>query len=106
MKLYKFFWDCGRMGSLDGLFAAEPDALEEAIGHELYFGEVLGKHSEIYGPLSKEDIELLPIDDVTVQVLIEAFGDTTFSGFNPVAQYFEQKECGDYDEKDGLGEDD
>ena len=48
-KLYKFHWDCGRMGNLDGVFIAEPKEIEALIGKEIHFGEVLGKHSDIQG---------------------------------------------------------
>lgn len=39
LKLYSFYWDCGRMGNLDGLFVAEESTVESAIGKEVYFGE-------------------------------------------------------------------
>lgn len=98
MKLYQFHWNCGRMGSLDGLFAANPEDVAEAIGHELYFGEVLGKHSEIYGTLLAEEITELAIPEDIVKILVDAIGRQSISGFNPVDQYQEQKECGDYDD--------
>ena len=62
MNLYKFYWDCGRMGYLDGLFIAEESDLEEAYDKEVYFGEVLGIHSEIYGTLNRDDISLISDD--------------------------------------------
>lgn len=41
--LYKFHWDCGRNGDLQGLFVATEDEVKDAIGSEAYFGEVLGE---------------------------------------------------------------
>lgn len=99
MKLYQFYWDCGRMGSLDGLFAAAPEEVAEAVGHELYFGEVLGKHSEIYGTLEASEITELAVPEEVVEILVKAVGYNTISGFNPVEQYQQQKEDGAYDDE-------
>jgi hypothetical protein len=47
--IYRMDIDCGRNGNLTGVFIADKDhvkiLLEKKI--EIYFGEVLGKHSEI-----------------------------------------------------------
>ena len=51
--IYQFHWDCGRMGDIAGLFVASKQDVQDAIGKEIYFGEVLGKHSEVYGTLDK-----------------------------------------------------
>lgn len=101
-NLYSFFWDCGRMGSLDGLFVASPEEIAAAIGREAYFGEVLGKHSEISGTISESDITLVSDDQEKVEWLLEVTGNfPTISGFNPL-EYVE-----DYveDENDWLPED-
>lgn len=47
--IYSFGLDCGRMGSLEGIFIAEKRIMDYLIEHspEIYFGEILGKHSEI-----------------------------------------------------------
>lgn len=55
-KLWKFYWDCGRMGNLEGAFVATEEDVQSAIGKHIYFGEVLGKHSEIYGDLDADEI--------------------------------------------------
>ena len=95
--LYRFFVDCGRMGHLEGLFIAHPKELEEAYGHTLYFGEVLGKHSEVIVDFDEEDIELVSKDVSKVKWLQDLLGDTV-SGFNPIAKHNDQKEDGVYDE--------
>ena len=56
MKLYKFHWGVHRMGDLRGVFLAEPEDVASAIGRGVYFGEVLGKHSEIEGTLDVGDV--------------------------------------------------
>lgn len=56
--IYSFYWDCGRVGSVSGLFVAESADIAKAIGKQVYLGEVLGKHSEIYGSLDEPDVTL------------------------------------------------
>lgn len=79
--LYKFYWDCGRQGYLEGLFVAESEAVEKAIGKDVYFGEKLGKHSEIYGPLEEKDLTILTTDLEFIEKF-EALG--CGSGYNPL----------------------
>ena len=97
-NLYNFYWDCGRMGSLDGLFVASPEEVEDAIGRSAYFGEVLGKHSEISGTVNHDDITLVSDDQEKVKWLVEVTGgSTTISGFNPL-EYLEEN-YDDYDDE-------
>jgi len=93
--LWKFFWDCGRMGSLDGMFFATESQMLEMYGNQIYFGEVLGKHSEIYGTLEEKDVELVTDDPNDIEVLTRVLGTGTISGFNPF-DYYEPRcgECG------------
>lgn len=84
MKLYRFYWDCGRMGSVEGLFAAEPEDVKVAVGKRVYFGEILGKHSEVYGTLEEKDLQELPISDDIVAILVDHTG-TEISGYNPLS---------------------
>jgi len=82
--LAKFFWDCGRSGDLDGLFIADKEAINLVVGKNVYFGEVLGKHSEVYGKIGPTDIDIISEDQSVIQVLLDAFnGDSSISGFNP-----------------------
>lgn len=88
--LYKFHADCGRAGKLYGLFIAENQFVDKLIEDEMqvYFGEVLGKHSEIVGSVSKEDITLVTDDEFILDSVIKL--DLIF-GYNP----FEQELGGD-----------
>lgn len=81
--LVRFFWDCGRMGDVDGLFVTTKEELEKAYGKRVYFGEILGKHSEVYGTLDREDIEILSEDAVFIAQLTHLLGDH-LSGYNPL----------------------
>ena len=86
-KLYQFDWHCGRMGDLDGLFIAEESEVNAIIGKNIYFGEVLGKHSEVSGTLDPEDIQVKTDDQEFIAKFIEIMGDGTISGFNPLDYY-------------------
>lgn len=88
-NLYRFYWDCGRMGELHGLFVATQEEVRDRIGSEVYFGEVLGKHSEIYGQLRERDIQLVTSD----QNFIEKFQLLGLEiGFNPIEYLLEEEE--------------
>lgn len=88
-KIYEFNWDCGQMGELEGLFIAEEFDIEKLIGKEIYFGEVLGKHSEIFGILEEKDLIVKSDDQDFIQKFIEIMGDSTISGYNPIDYYEE-----------------
>jgi hypothetical protein len=87
--VYKFHWGCGRAGDLEGVFVADDKEVQEVIGEEVYFGEVLGKHSEIYGTLDEEDITLISTDEKVVK-LVEEY--KLSMGFNPITRYQESRE--------------
>ena len=83
-KLYSFHWDCGRMGDVNGLFIEDSDFVDSMIGYRVYFGEILGKHSEIYGNLSEDDLEVISEDQEKIEWLAEVIGSNTISGYNPM----------------------
>ena len=80
--LYKFNFDCGRMGSLEGIFIEDTDKVKDLVlsGDEVYFGEVLGKHSEIYGQVEDGDVTLVTTDSKVIEVIEEH---NLESGINP-----------------------
>lgn len=77
MNLYSFYWDCGRMGELNGVFKATQEQVDCAIGNHAYFGEVLGKYSEVEGIVEEDEITLISDDPIKVINSVE-------SGFNPL----------------------
>lgn len=99
--LWRFYWDCGRQGNLEGLFVATENEIKEVIGKDVYFGEVLGKHSEIYGTIEENDIKKIDLDYKTVEKVEKVLGDT-WSGFNPF-EYVEY-ECGKCEDRYGINE--
>jgi len=91
LKLWKFYWDCGRNGNLNGIFVATKEQIDYIVGREVYFGEVLGKHSEIYGVIELEDFTELTDDQEFIEKAIN-YG-LVPNGFNP------------FNYVEGLGED-
>lgn len=88
LKLYKYFEDFGRMGYLSGVFVADDADVEEAMGEEVYLGEVLGKHSEVTATVSDETIKVLTDDAKFIQKFSQIGAS---SGTNPISAYFDNK---------------
>lgn len=86
--LVEFFWDCGRMGDVIGLFVTTQKDLDEAYGKEVYFGEILGKHSDVYGTFEEKDIKVISEDSIFIEQLTHLLGDD-ISGYNPLNYIFE-----------------
>lgn len=81
--LWKFHWDCGRSGDVRGLFVASEKEIEEAVGKRVWFGEILGKHSEVYGTLERNDVKKIEVDSDSIENLIPHLG-KSWSGYNPL----------------------
>lgn len=77
-KLFMFHCDCC-YGALYGLFKATQEEVNNIIGKYVYFGEVLGKHSEVDGKISEDDISLFSDDPAIVEKVPEF-------GYNPIAE--------------------
>lgn len=88
-KIYKFEADFGRMGDLEGVFVSTDEALEELYGKEIYFGEVLGKHSEVVLTLKPDHITEVTDDEKFIE-LFENYG--LENGYNPFDYYEEEDE--------------
>lgn len=82
-RLVKFYWDCGRQGSVDSLFITTGEELHSIIGKHIYFGEVLGKHSDISGTLEESDFTVVTEDQDFLHKLENIIGSSTISGHNP-----------------------
>jgi hypothetical protein len=80
--IYHFFWDYGRMGEVTGVFVAEDSDVKSATGKKVYFGEILGKHSEVHGFIKPNDIQLLT-DNQDFIDLAEQYG-LVPTGYNPL----------------------
>jgi len=89
--IVEFFWDFGRSGEVSGLFICEEEDLNKIIGRDIYFGEILGKHSEVSGTISSEDFVIKSTDQDFISKFIEIMGDGTISGYNPF-DYIEEED--------------
>lgn len=90
-KLYSFELDWGRMGSLDGLFIAEEQDVKDIIGKSVYFGEALGKHSEVEDEMTEDMFEAIDLPEEVLSILEDKVG-TTLSGYNPLDILAEDEE--------------
>lgn len=79
--IWKFHWDCGRMGNISSVFIATKEDIQKAIGKTVYLGEVLGKHSDVYGELEKEHITFVTDDKEFVKLFIKY---DLSNGYNPL----------------------
>lgn len=95
---WKFHWDCGRSGEVESIFVATEQEVQDLIGQHVYFGEILGKHSEVYGNVEENDVIKLDLDTETVQKVTTVLGDT-WSGYNPF-EYLEEDEDEEDEEDD------
>jgi hypothetical protein len=82
--LVEFDWYCGRMGSVQGLFITYPSVLKSAYGKHVYFGEILGKHSEIEGTIDEKDFTVVSQDQDFINKLADVIKSTNISGYNPL----------------------
>lgn len=87
--IYRLNIDCGRMGDVEGVFVADSKDVADIIGKYVYFGEILGKHSEIEGNIEESEITLLTDNGVAVAV-VEKYNLST--GYNPFDYLGENEE--------------
>lgn len=85
--LWQFSMGFGRMGDLDSIFVARKSEIDAIIGKEVYFGEVLGKHSQVYGTVEGENFELISANPDQVEFFETRIGST---GHNPF-DYLEEE---------------
>ena len=88
-KLYKFEWDYGRQGSIDGLFISEEQEVRSIVGKHIDFGEALGKHSQVYGEIEEDDIIEIKVSQSVIDELGCVFKGGNIIGYNPL-EYTEE----------------
>lgn len=81
--IYKYVGDFGRQGMLEGVFVAEVEIMDGLVESdvEVYYGEALGKHSEIYGSIDYSELTQVTTDSKMVE-LFELYD--LSSGVNPL----------------------
>jgi len=93
--IYRFNASVGSMGDLSGIFVADIKEVKYLINseREVYFGECLGKHSEITFPVTRDQLTLITDD----QEFISKFEHFNIeSGINPIHIYKESLSEGCY----------
>lgn len=81
--IYKFYWDIGRRGEVESTFIATAEDVEQIQGKHIYFGEILGKHSEVYGDIDQGDITLITDDQEFIAKFEAVMGEGWRTGHNP-----------------------
>jgi len=81
-KLFSFHVDAGRNGDITGLFISTEEEVTAIVGTDVYFGEILGKHSDVELTLQPDHFTVLEVEDSTVEDLQHTIGNTV-SGYNP-----------------------
>lgn len=101
--VYKLNVNCGRQGNLTGLFIAKKSYVKKLIddGIEVYFGEVLGKHSEIYGTIEEKEIIFVSDNSEVIKIIEEH---ELESGYNPFHYHTTGKEDEDENMEDATVE--
>lgn len=92
LGLFVFRRGFGRMGNLSGLFTADRELVKSCFGKSAYFGEVLGKHSDIDIILHPNDFhEIENFSQEELRVLGSKIcgvkddcSPCTLSGYNPI----------------------
>lgn len=79
MKLYRYSKYFGRMGDLGGMFAVDAagDACLSALvasGREVYFGEVLGKHSDVVTVVEAKDLVEVVASEEEIETVLRVLG--------------------------------
>lgn len=80
--IFKFWADCGRMGDMEGIFVSTQERVDKLIESkiEVYFGECLGKHSEVYGIIEPDEIKMVSNEKEAVKLMQDL---RLSNGFNP-----------------------
>lgn len=79
-KLLVRFYSDQYYGSIDGLFITTREMYDKCIGKYVYFGEVLGKHSEVDLTISEDDLEIISNDPDLISKLGDLFKGNTLCG--------------------------
>lgn len=81
--LVKYFEDFG-YGVLEGLFLCEYSELVKLQDRDIYFGEALGKHSDVVSSDTYDRCEIVSQSFHLIYMLQSVFSDNTISGVNPL----------------------
>lgn len=93
-KLYKLSMDCGRSGSLNGVFTATDEEIATFLNKPIGFGEVLGKHSDIQGVVVESELTVISKNPDFIEEWDKNTGGTV--GINPLDYYYDEENEEEY----------
>jgi hypothetical protein len=90
MKLYQYYEDCGRMGSIEGLLILTDEEVTKYKQYTevLYWDELLGKHSEGNFLFSDDTLTVIDIPEDVVKILHDKIGKVVSGPFD--LDYFDE----------------
>lgn len=93
-------FEAGRSGDLSGIFVDTDVRVKKLVETKMniYFGEVLGKHSEVVGPVAEKEIELITNDPTAVKMFETLKMQTGFNPFHYPSYGFEDDKLSHLDE--------
>jgi hypothetical protein len=92
-QLIKFRADYGRMGDIEAVFISTKESMKTLKGKTIYFGEILGKHSDIDYEFDAKDFKVISEDQEFIGNLKSIFGNSeTIIGYNPFDYIDEDEE--------------
>lgn len=74
MKLYSYYEDFGRMGSIESLFFSSQDELEALQNYRIEWDELLGKHSDGRFDFTDRCVQEIVLPEDVIKVLYENLG--------------------------------
>lgn len=95
LKLWKFSEDYCRCGDAEGLFIASEEEVDRFLDKRtVFFGEVLGKHSEVDVYFEKgKNLYSLNVSTSTVLELLNSLNKRCISGLYPFQYISQQVKC-------------
>lgn len=94
--LVKFKWSNIRYGRIEGVFICTKEEYTNILNKNVYFGEVLGKHSDVWGTVEECELTIVSEDQVQIAWLEATFGTKNICGYNPLSYIYD----GDIDDTD------
>lgn len=91
LGLYQYYFSF-RGGEFQGTFVCDKDDISKLYGKNIYFGEVLGKHSELSVHFDESDFKLLTDDQEFISKYATLVGDTGYNPFDYLPQEYEDDE--------------
>ena len=83
LVLVNYYEDFGRSGILEGMFICTKGELESLNGEYIVFGEVLGKHSDVYSDEVYQHCKIKETTKTEMDMLVKLFGVGSISGYYP-----------------------